>query len=68
MMLRPNHPVLQLARGKDSEIIDFVLEEWPARRESGDGTPHETGLVLVDQEAPSAEIRLGLIVAFVLVL
>ena len=68
MMLRPTYPELQLAQGRDSEIIDVVLEERAERREGGVVTPHEPGLVLVDQKAPSAEIRLGLKVAFDLVL
>jgi len=62
-MLRLIYPEVHLPKGKDSEVIDGVLKKMAEYRETGVFASHEPGFVLVDRKTPSAESRLGLVVA-----
>jgi len=62
-MLRMIYPEVHLPKGKDAEIINGVLQKMGEYRESGVFATKEPGFVLVDRKTPSAESRLGLVVA-----
>jgi len=62
-MLRLIYPEVFLPEKRDEEIIAAILEKMKEYPAAGVLEKHDPGFVLVDRKTPSAESRLGLVVA-----